>query len=66
VKWEKATNIWQIALPPGVSGLISLPASENTKALVQGKSVAATFDQSKGRLVLQKPFSGTVSITLEK
>jgi hypothetical protein len=66
VKWEKATNIWQIALPPGVSGLISLPASENTKALVQGKSVAATFDQSKGRLVLQKPFSGTVSITLGK
>ncbi len=66
LKWEKATNIWQIALPPGVSGLISLPASENTKALVQGKSVAATFDQSKGRLVLQKPFSGTVSITLEK
>jgi hypothetical protein len=66
VKWEKSTNVWQIALPSGVSSRISLPATENSKALVQGKVVPATFDQAKGRLVLQNPYNGTVSITLQK
>lgn len=66
VKWEKSTNIWQIAMPPGVSGRISLPTTANSKALVQGKVVPATFDQAKGRLVLQNPYKGTVSITLQK
>lgn len=66
VKWEKSTNVWQIALPSGLSSRISLPATANSKALVQGKVVPATFDQAKGRLVLQNPYNGTVSITLQK
>lgn len=66
VKWEKSTNVWQIALPSGLSSRISLPATANSKALVQGKVVPATFDQAKGRLVLQNPYKGTVSITLQK
>jgi hypothetical protein len=66
VKWEKSTNVWQIAMPSGVSGRISLPATANSKALVQGKVVPATFDQAKGRLILQNPYNGTVSITLQK
>jgi hypothetical protein len=66
VKWEKSANVWQIAMPSGVSGRISLPATANSKALVQGKVVPATFDQAKGRLILQNPYNGTVSITLQK
>ena len=65
LKWEKATNIWQIALPPGVSALISLPASENTKALVNGKAVPTTFDAKTGRILLQNAYTGKVSITLK-